>query len=175
MEDLDYKKDAEIDEAALDIEWLNQPVLTMKYARIAAEAELTRDRAKEALELCKAEIDEDIRKNPGKYKIEKVTDKVVEALTLQDKEYQDCNDAYLTAKFNMNVANGALKAIGDMRKAALENLVRLQGQQYFAGPSVPRDISWEANQKRKAQIVEEVRNERVSNKINQGGGRTRRS
>lgn len=171
---MDYEKDVQINESALDLEWLNQPSLTFEYARNAALAEDRRDRAKEALELCKAEIDEDVRKNPSKYKLEKVTDKAIESITMQDKEYKQKNDAYLTAKFELNVANGAMKAIGDMRKAALENLVKLIGQQYFAGPSVPRDITWEANQKHKEQVKNDTRNQRVSEKINSGGGRTRR-
>ena len=32
-----------------------------------------------------------------------------------------------------------LKAF-EQRKDALENLVRLHGQQYFAGPKIPRDL-----------------------------------
>jgi len=42
------------------------------------------------------------------------------------------------------------------RKDALENLVRLHGQQYFAGPKMPRDVQWERQQKieRSNDIVE---------------------
>ena len=38
------------------------------------------------------------------------------------------------------------------QKTALENLVKLHGQQYFAGPSVPRDLSkeWERHERQKS-------------------------
>ena len=39
----------------------------------------------------------------------------------------------------------------DQKKSALENLVKLHGQMYFAGPSIPRDLDkeWEKREKEK--------------------------
>jgi hypothetical protein len=46
------------------------------------------------------------------------------------------------------------------RKAALENLVQLHGQNYFAGPKVPRNLSKERDEK-------EERQKRVMTNISQ--------
>ena len=43
-------------------------------------------------------------------------------------------------------AKGAVKAI-DTKKTALENLVKLHGQSYFAGPAIPRNLNKEWEQK----------------------------
>jgi hypothetical protein len=45
-------------------------------------------------------------------------------------------------KYEAEVLQGAVNAV-DHRKDALENLVRLHGLQYFAGPKVPRNLSEE--------------------------------
>jgi hypothetical protein len=44
----------------------------------------------------------------------------------------------------------------DHRKSALENLVKLHGQQYFAGPMVPRDLTheWKNKQQQQKEEVE---------------------
>ena len=49
-------------------------------------------------------------------------------------------------KYESDMAKGAVRAL-ESKKDALENLVKLHGQQYFAGPKMPRDISWEREQK----------------------------
>lgn len=145
---MDYEKDMRIDETALDIEWLEQSGLMMRYARNAASARMELDRAKEALELVKAELDKEIRMNPESFDIEKITDKVVENTIPMQKAYIEANDTFIKAKFDLDIAQAAVRAI-EARKDALENLVRLYGQQYFAGPKMPRDITWEREEKEK--------------------------
>jgi hypothetical protein len=88
----------------------------------------------------KAEIDTKIRKNPEKYKLEKVTEGAVTAIILQSEEYKEANEEYLEKCFEYNVSSGAVKSFAQ-RKDMLELLVRLHGQQYFAGPRVPHDLS----------------------------------
>lgn len=147
---MNYEDDIKIDETALDVEWLEQPSLMMKYAQLAAEMRSEMDKAKEALELVKSELDKDIRSNPEKYGLEKITDKVVENTIPTQNDYRRASKRYLDAKFNSDIAFGAVKAV-DARKDALENLVRLHGQQYFAGPKVPRDLSSETERRREKQ------------------------
>jgi len=137
---IDYEKDIEIDAELLDSEWLDQPSKMLKYTKHCARMEKERDEAKEALELVKAELDKEIRTNPDKFKVEKITDKVVEATVQMQPAYKEANAEYLEAKFEYNVARGAVDAF-DQRKTALENLVRLHNAGYFAGPSVPHDLS----------------------------------
>ncbi len=147
---MDYEKDMNIDPNSLDVEWLEQPNLMIKYGRVAAQTKLDMDKAKEKLEVVKAELDKDIRLNPEKYGIIKLTEGVVTSTILLQPEYKEASEAYIEASYEANMARYAVQAISD-RKDALENLVKLHGMQYFAGPSVPRDLSkeWEAKQKQK--------------------------
>jgi DNA polymerase II large subunit len=143
---MNYEQDMRIDETALDVEWLDQPSLMMKYAQISASTRMELDKAKEKLELVRAELDKAVRSNPDRYSIDKITEAVVTAVIISHKDYQKASNTLIEAKYENDIAYGAVKAV-DARKDALENLVRLHGQQYFAGPKMPRDLSFEAQQK----------------------------
>lgn len=153
---MDYEKDIEIDESALDVEWLNQASLMWKYGRHAAHARMEVDKAKEALDIKRAELDGLIRLEPQQYNIEKITEAVVTNTIALQPGFQKVNEKYIEAKYESDMAQAAVRAI-DQRKTALENLVRLHGQQYFAGPSVPRDLSKEwAEKEKQKQSNEEI-------------------
>lgn len=140
--ELNYEQDMYIDPEGLDICILEQPTLMMKYSRILAQAEKISDQAKEKLDQVTAELDNKIRTKPGRFGVEKVTEGAVKAVILTRPRYQESNAELMEAKYNAKVIQGAVKAI-EQRKSALENLVKLHGQQYFAGPSIPRDLSKE--------------------------------
>lgn len=146
---MNYEDDIQIDEQSLDIEWLNQPALMLKYARHAAQCRLELDKAKEALELVKAELDKEIRSFPDRFGIEKITDKVVENTIPMQPDYKEMSANFINARFESDVAYGAVKAI-EARKDALENMGRLLGLQYFAGPKMPRDLHEERSAKQKS-------------------------
>lgn len=145
---LNYEKDAQIEEDALDLEWLDQPSLMMKYAIAAADARAELDRAKERLDIVVAQLDREIRAKPSKFGIDKVTEAVVEHTILLQPKRQEASNAVIKAKYESDMAYNAVKSI-EARKDALENLVRLHGQQYFAGPKVPRDLGWERKERQK--------------------------
>jgi hypothetical protein len=114
------------------------------------------DKAKEAFELTKAELDKEIRSYPDRFGIEKITDKVVENTLPMQKDYKEASERLINAKFELDVANGALRAM-EARKDALENLARLLGLQYFAGPKIPRNLS-EEKESRQAKINSSIAN-----------------
>jgi len=147
---MNYEKDTNIDPSQLDVEWLEQSRLTLMYTRHQAEVQREEETAKEKLEFVSAELDKEIRSNPAKFKIEKITESVIRNTILLSEEYAQANTEYLDARFENNVAKGVCRTI-DTKKVALENLVKLNGQQYFAGPRSPRDISqeWEKHEKQK--------------------------
>lgn len=151
---MSYDDDMYIDENALDVEILEQPSLMVKYSQLLAEARRTRDLSKEALDLKKAEIDLDIRDDPAKYDLEKITVAAVEACILMEEEYQTAQKELNDANYQVNVLQGVVSAI-DHRKSALENLIKLHGQQYFAGPSTPHDLS-DLRKERKEKISHNV-------------------
>jgi hypothetical protein len=145
---INYEKDVSIDGEALDQEWLNQASLMMKYCRISAQAQMELDSAKEMLDVVKAGLDKAIRENPEKYDIAKVTEVVIANTIIVQGSYTEAYGRYLQVKYEADMAKSAVRAI-EQRKDALENLVRLYGQQYFAGPKMPLNISreWESIEK----------------------------
>lgn len=148
MKELNYEKDTAIDDSALDVEWLQQASLTFKYCQMEAEARKAVDDTKSRLDIVKAELDKEIRNNPEKFGLPKITESAIKSAILVNENHINAKDEYSQAQYELNMAQAAVRAIY-AKKDALENLVRLHGQQYFAGPSVPRDLSkeWENRQK----------------------------
>jgi hypothetical protein len=149
-----FEEDIRIDEDALDIEWLNQPRLMLKYSKISAEAKMEMLLRKENLDLVKADLDKEIRSDPEKFGIVKITETAVSNTIISHKLYKEANTTYLQAQYEADIARGAVSAV-EHKKDALENLVRLFGQNYFAGPQVPRDLSYEWQQTQKQKTTNE--------------------
>jgi len=142
MSDVNYSADIEIDETALDVEWLNQPKRMLQYCHISAEAQRRTSLAKERREVVKARLILEIQKDPEKFGLSKTTKDMIEAVVLTHPDYLAASEDYINAEYEQNIAIGTVRAF-EQRKSALENLVRLHASQYFAGPSTPRDLSSE--------------------------------
>lgn len=158
---MDYEKDITIDESALDVEWLEQPRLMMKYTKYMSRIERDMDLAKENVDLVKAEIDKEVRTNPESYGIMKVSEGAINNIVIMQTGYKKAMREYVDIKYEYKIASGAVRAV-DQRKTALENLVKLHGQQYFAGPSIPRDLTeeWQRRENEKrtdARVAEKLR------------------
>jgi hypothetical protein len=145
---MNYEEDVRIDEDALDIEWLEQSSLMMKYIQHNIQMQKILDKTEQDLNVLKAEMDLDIRSHPEKYGIEKVTEGSISATILISKKYKEAYSNFLDIKYEANMAKGAITAF-EHKKVSLENLVRLNGQGYFAGPAMPRDISREREEHEK--------------------------
>jgi len=142
MSDQNWQSDVEISPDQLDVEWCKQASLFGKYCVEQAAFRDTADRLKEKLEVNDAGLGLKIRSNPSLFGLEKVTEGSVQAVILLDKEHTKLSDELAAARYQLEVMSAAVRAL-DQKKSALENLVRLQGQNYFAGPSVPREIGKE--------------------------------
>ena len=123
----------EIDEFRLDEEWVGQPSLYFCWARKQADASLRLDGAKSELDLVRANLDADVRNDPAKYGIIKITEAAVSNVVLGDADHQAATKRVAKAKYDLEVIKAAVNAL-DHRKSALEMLVRLHGQSYFAEP-----------------------------------------
>jgi hypothetical protein len=145
---MNYEEDIKIDPTALDVEWLRQPELMIRYAKHSARMRIDLDEKKQALDIARAEADQLIRSNPEKYIDGKVTETAITNCILVNGNYKAAQKAFSDAKFESDMAQAAVNAF-EQRKSALENLVRLHGQQYFAGPKMPRDLKWEWEEKQK--------------------------
>ena len=156
----EYGNDMQIDETALDVEWLQQPTLMFKYSKILAKNKMFLDKAKEELDILKAGIDRKIRLSPEDFGLSKLTETVINNTIIQEKEYIDLSNDVIDARYEVEMAGAAVRSLQD-KKSALENLVKLHGQNYFAGPSVPRDLSkeWEETEKQK-QVNKKVKMQR---------------
>lgn len=142
MREINYAKDVHIDETALDVELLRQPELTLRYGHLLAEARLEVSQRKEALEFIRATLDGDIRMNPEKYEIQKITETVVSTTITLQSSFLKKNQELQEAQYEAECYQVAVNALRD-KKDALSDLVKLHGQQYFAGPMTPRNLQEE--------------------------------
>lgn len=161
---MDYEKDLKIDENALDIEWLEQASLAMRWAKNYAVCRRRLTEAEEKIKIVRAELIKKVNRNPDKYLGEgvKPTAPVVEAYYRLHSKHIEAKEEWVEAQFELNIAEAAKNEISFTRKAALENLVILHGQQYFAGPKMPRNLNDEVQKRKERQ---EKANKRVSKKM----------
>lgn len=123
----------DLNQNKLDEEWVRQPQLYYKYAALLADARAEQERAKNARDLCYADLDGDIRSHPDKYELQKVTDTSVENAIIRCEDYQEAVRRLIKAKHRADQLYAVVSAL-DHRKEALESLVRLFGQNYFSTP-----------------------------------------
>jgi hypothetical protein len=135
-----YETDIEIDESALDVEWVGHASLMLRYTRTAAESHKEMNLAKARLDYVKARLDKEIRENPDAYGLgTRITEGSISSAIRLSDDFEEANHGLIEKEFEYEVAAGVVRSF-DHRKSALENLVRLHGQSYFSGPTVPRDL-----------------------------------
>ena len=149
---MDYNEDMKIDETALDVVWLDQTDLAVKYAKYSAKCRKLSDLAEEKVKVVRSKLIKKVNQDPEKYLGVgvKINDKNVEAYYRTHPLHMKAKADWIKLKFNCSVAENAKNEVCFTRKAALEALVTLHGQQYFAGPSFPRNLE---------EIREEMRKE----------------
>jgi hypothetical protein len=133
----------EVDIHQLDKEWMEQPALFFEWAERLADTRRDLDEAKSELDVTKAEISRAIRDEPEDYGLEKVTEAAVTAAIPEQEEYKIATKAVSEAKHAVDVYQGVVTAL-EHRKRALEKLVDLHGQSYFANPRVSNSNASEA-------------------------------
>ena len=142
MKPLDYENDMKIDDSSLDVEFLEHAPMVIRYAKHSAQMAKDAKLVKERLALVRADIDKEIRSDPEAFGIIKITEAAVQSTIIATKKYQTAIQESINAEYEADVAKDALRAMHD-RRVALENLVQLHFAQYFAGPSIPRNLAEE--------------------------------
>lgn len=137
-----YKQDVEINPEALDVEWVRQAALYLKYGEQVAKMRDRVDRLKEKLDVQDASLSLKIRKDPFRFGMDKVTEGNIKELVLVSEDHVELSNELAETRYELEILQTALRAM-DVKKSALENLVRLHGASYFAGPSVPRNLGEE--------------------------------
>jgi hypothetical protein len=129
----------EINQSALDTEWLRQPRLVNKFGRRLAEAKKDYAEAKAHLELKEADLSVAIRKAPEKYfgvNMKKVTEGIIAATIISSKQYQEALQAVIEAKYKVDQLEAVTNAL-EHRKYSLQDLVKLELADYYSAPRGP--------------------------------------
>ena len=163
--ELNYENDLEIDEYHLDKEWLQQPMVFMRYSEKAAEADRVKKKVKEHLDIVQAEVDMEVRGKAAEDG-EKVTEKVVSSRVLLNEHYQEALGKLSQAEYEYAIMMAAVRAM-DQRKAALENLVKLSLAGYYSSPvqkdkkEEDKDFKTEASSKTQREALNKGKKKRV--------------
>jgi hypothetical protein len=133
--EMNFEQDLRIDEMALDMEWLDHPTRFFQYGSALAEARRERERAKQNLLVARTELRKALLAAG-----EKVTESVVDERAASLPEHA----AYAEACYTEDRLDATVRSM-NVKKDALENLVKLLGMQYFCGPKEPRDLRHEVS------------------------------
>lgn len=136
-EDFNYLEDLHIDKYRLDEELILQPKKMIKYNTAHAQAVLDRDRAKQNLDVVKAELDSEIRDFFRSRDI-KFTEAVVDGKIKTSEKYKEALNKFQEAEYNVNIKFSAVMAM-NARRPILEDLVRLYLSGYWAEPRVGKE------------------------------------
>ena len=124
----------DIDLNRLDKEWLEQPRLYYKFAEAQAKARKEKDTAYAELKIEQAEAYLAVRSNPKRYKLpEKITEGLINNTATTLITVKEAQEKLRDATYKYDLLSGALEAL-NQRKSALENAVKLHGQNYFSTP-----------------------------------------
>lgn len=152
-DEFDYDKDLHIDPNYLDAEFLNHAQIFMKYCRESARANKAAKIAEEKVKTTRSELIKQAKESGEKY-----TETTLEAYYRLDPKYVAAKTEWINATFYADLLVNAVFAF-QARKSALENLVRLHGQEYFSTPQEPRDLPEAAAR------LEELKNTSAVNSI----------
>ncbi len=122
----------DINEAALDREWLRQAQLSRAAGEREADARRVHDLAKAKLAVVHARLSLAARKNPGVFGLrEKPNADEIDAAVIVHEEYQVVQNMLIEARHDLDLAAAYNVAMIDRRKA-LERLVELFALNYFS-------------------------------------------
>jgi hypothetical protein len=122
-----------IDKFALDEEFENQSVKFLEAAEVAADCLEERDLVKFDLEQVEAEVSMDIRKDPKKYSLEKITESSVKEALVLTKKYKEATIKLIEANNKVKKAD-AIREAYDQRKRSMEKLADLWIAGYWSTP-----------------------------------------
>lgn len=130
MNDRDF---LEVDLGALDQEWLLQPRLMGEWMDKLADAKAEHSSAEANAKVVWAETALEVRKDPGSFGLDKITEKLVEQVADSHPDVIAAQQAAIDAKHVVDVLSGVTRSL-EHKKHALQDLVELQGRDYFSSP-----------------------------------------
>lgn len=156
---MNYSEDLRIDPDQLDVEWIEQPLLFHKYSALSAEANQFVRKCEERIKVVRSQLILDANQ-----KGETVLGPKIKPIASNIEAYYRTHADHVAAKTALHEAQSEAEMLTNavyafhQRKVALENLTRLQGQNYFAGPTTPRNLSQEYKDNQRDNLREIQRN-----------------
>ena len=139
---LNYERDVQIDEQSLELEWLDQAELSIKYGREWARIKSKVAALDEKVKVIRSELIRKAWDDPVKYLGQpKGVVQTVEAFYRTHKKHKKIKQEFIEAQEELDLAEIAKNEMSFTRKAAMENLTKLFISDYFAGPSIPGNIT----------------------------------
>jgi len=165
---LDYQKDVRINESALDLEWLDQPELAIKYGKEYSIAKKKVAILDEKIKVLRSKLIRKAWENPDECLGAgiKPADQKVEAYYRTHKKHIKLKAEWIEAQYELDLTEVAKNEVCFTRKSSLEYMSKLYMSDYFAGPSVPRDLSKLRNrdEDRKDAVDKQVKTKRKNKK-----------
>ncbi len=153
---MNYEEDIRIDVDQLDVEWTEQATLALKYGKHFAKCKKILSEAEETIKITRSELIKEANEDPeGCCDKEKPNAGDIEAYYRNHERHKKAKEEIIRLQYELDMAEVAKNEISFTRKAALENLVILHGQQYFAGPKIPRNLSTEVEKRRKQKSADD--------------------
>lgn len=176
IEDLDFEGDVRPDHLALDVEWVEQPGLLMKYSKLQAQADKTADEVEQNLKVKRSQLILACHEDPSLLGADvKTTDKNVEAYYRTHREHQQLKQDLIQAQYEASMLRNAVFAI-QTKKIALQELDRLLAAEYFSTPTTPRNLDVEVASRRQKTQDQEASREKVRGQLGKSRrGRSRRT
>ena len=151
MTDIFDKALFDLDPNKLEIDWILQPKLMREATDRRASVIYDIGEKKAEIEVKHAELKYDVRTNPETWGLEKVTEGAIQDCLADHEELLELNSELRKLEHQKELLKGLIDSLGD-RKSALENLVKLHGQDYFSVPYVAGPSGKKMEREQKKQI-----------------------
>lgn len=141
LTELDFRKDIQINQDQLDIEWLRQADLVLAYGEALVEAKEYVRQCDQRVKVVRSELILEAKKGNAEHVcgVKKPSDSVCEAYYRTHPDHIAAVEAQIQAKKEEDLLQQTVYAIQN-RKCSLEHLVRLMMAEYFTGPLEPHDL-----------------------------------
>jgi len=128
-----------INQYQLELECMNQAFVYEEIGELTSSYKADAKRAKEHLEYVKASLKADIRKEPDKFSLSKVTDSALDSTVILQEEYKVASTAAIDASELADRLNVLLESAAQ-RKAMLRDLVSLYTHNYYTNQDLSGEI-----------------------------------
>ncbi len=154
------EKDLQINENALDKEWLKQASNMYNSCVELAEARKQFEKQKLAVDVIFAQVEMSIRSDAENAGAKKPTESNIKAMVEIDPRCIKAQEDLIEARNKIALMEAVVQAL-DHKKKALENLVTLWSQGYFAEPKVSTEAATNVTKTQTQQRVSEKLTERM--------------